>query len=91
MPKFRGAIVSQLVSGRIRYSGVLECFFLDERYPHVEREILDGGDGDGRGNINENINRTDLNIIKVTQCTEMKEIYGYKEGSRGGGNFKGQS
>ena len=78
MSKLRGAIVTQLVSGHTRYSGVIECLFLDERYPPVEREILDGGDGDGRGNINENINRTDLNIIKVTQCTEMKEIYRYK-------------
>ena len=55
-----------------------------------EREILDGGDGDGSKNINENIKTTDLNIIKVTQRTEMKEIDGYKEGSRREGNFEEQ-
>ena len=38
VPKFRGAIVSRLVSGRTRYSGVLECFFLGEWYCSVERE-----------------------------------------------------
>ena len=50
----------------------------------MKREILKDGDGDGSGNINENIKRTDLNLVKVTQCTEMKEIDGYKEGSRWG-------
>ena len=79
-----------LDSGPIMYRGVPQCFFLDERYRPVEREILDAGDSDGSGNINENIKRTDLNIIKVTQRTEMKEIDGYKEGSRGEGKFEGQ-
>ena len=73
-----------LVSGRIMYRGVPEYFFLDQHYRPVDKEILDGGDGDDSGNINENIKRTDLNIIKVTQRTEMKEIDGYEEGSRGG-------
>ena len=79
-----------LVSGRIMYPGVPECFFLDERYWPVEGEILDGGDGVGSGNINENIKRTGLNIIEVTQRTETKDIDGYKEGSRGEGHFEGQ-
>ena len=83
--KLRGAIVTPLVSGHIMHRGVPECFFLDERYRPVEREILDDGDGDGSRNINENIKRTDLKIVKVTQCTEMKEMDGYAEGSRGGG------
>jgi hypothetical protein len=87
--KLRGAIVTPLVSGHIMHRGVPECFFLDECYRRVEREILDDDDGDDSGNINENIKRTDLNIVKVTQCTEMKEIDGYKEGSRGGGKFRG--
>ena len=87
MLKLPGTIVTQLVSGHIMHRGVPECFFLDECHWPVEREILDGGDGDGSGNINENIKRTDLNIIKVTQRTEMKEMEGYKEGSRGEGKF----
>ena len=66
--------MTPLVSGHIMHRGVPECFFLGECYRPVEREILDGGDGDGSRNINTNIKRTDLNIIKVTQCTEMKEI-----------------
>ena len=77
--------MTPLVSGHIMHRGVPECFFLDERYHPVEGEILDDGDGDGSRNINENIKRTDLKIVKVTQCTEMKEMDGYEEGFRGGG------
>ena len=86
MSKLRGTIVTPLVSGHIMHRGVPECFFLDECYRRVEREILDDGDGDGggSGNINENIKRTDLKIVKVKQCTKMKEMDGYKEDSRGG-------
>ena len=55
----------------------------------MERGILDDGDGDDSGNINGNIKRTDLNIMKVIHRTEKEEIDEYKEGSRGGGKFRG--
>ena len=87
--KLRGAIVTPLVSGHIMHRGVPECFFLDERYRPVEREILDDGDGDGSRNINENIKRTDLKIVKVTQCTEIKKWMGMKK-VPGGGRFEEQ-